>query len=172
MKPEARKDALLVEELQDETLVYDTKRQKAFCLNRTTAAVWQKCDGNTSTEQISRRVCDELGIDRGKDPDAGLDLIELALNRLARARLLSESSCAGLQAPRYSRRELARRIVYMGGFVTLVPTIFAINATAAVAAATCVSVCNSFNVGRCCCRPRRICILASDNKYKCQGAKC
>ena len=113
-----------------------------------------------------RGICDELGVDREKDPDAGLDLVALALNRLARARLLSESSRQGLQAPRYSRRELARRLVFIGG-VALVPMIFAINAKAVVVAATCVSVCNSLTVGRCCCSNRRICTSTG-----CNGAKC
>jgi hypothetical protein len=166
MKPEARKDALLVEKLPDETLVYDTKRNKAFCLNRTTAAVWQKCDGDTSTEQISRLVCEEVGIDREKDPDAGLDLVALALDRLARARLLSESSCVELQEPRYSRRELARRLAFMGGLAALVPTVFAINAVAA-ATTTCVSICNRFTIGQCCCSNRKKC-----TNIGCKGAKC
>ena len=40
LMPRARQDELVVEELQDETLVYDLKRHKARCLNRTAALVW------------------------------------------------------------------------------------------------------------------------------------
>ena len=159
MNPEARKDALLVEELPDETLVYDTKRYKAFCLNKTTASVWQKCDGRTSTEQISDKVCAELGIDPEKDPGTGTDLVTLALDRLARARLLSEPTCAALPAPRYSRRELAARLASLGG--ALIPVVLMITAPTAAAAATCISAaqCSSnprAYVGYCCCAPKKI----------------
>ena len=51
--PRARQDELVVEELSDETLVYDLKRHKANCLNRTAALVWQDCDGQTSVSQPS-----------------------------------------------------------------------------------------------------------------------
>ena len=40
LMPRARQDELVVEELQDETLVYDLERHKARCLNRTAALVW------------------------------------------------------------------------------------------------------------------------------------
>ena len=39
LMPRARQDELIVEELQDETLVYDLQRHKARCLNRTAALV-------------------------------------------------------------------------------------------------------------------------------------
>ena len=35
LMPRARQDELVVEELQDETLVYDLERHKACCLSRT-----------------------------------------------------------------------------------------------------------------------------------------
>ena len=39
LMPRARQDELVVEELPDETLVYDLKRHKALCLNRTSVLV-------------------------------------------------------------------------------------------------------------------------------------
>lgn len=175
MKPAARKDALLVEELPDETLVYDTKSHKAFCLNKTTAAVWQKCDGSASIEQISNRVCAELGIDWEKDPDAGTDLVNLALDRLAKARLLSDPTRPALPALRYSRRELSARLASIGG-AALIPIVLTITAPTAAAAATCISprLCNTSlaYLGRCCCGHRRICIQQNEKKGTCQGAKC
>lgn len=167
MKPEAKKDALLIEELPGETLIYDTKRHKAFCLNRTTAAVWQKCDGGTSAEQISKSICKEFGVDRQKDPEACSDLVTLALDRLARARLLSDSTRTALPAPRYSRRELAKRLVSIGGIAALVPTVLTINAAASQTATTCVTTCNRFTLGACCCSNRRTCTSTG-----CDGKKC
>ena len=53
LMPRARQDELVVEELQDETLVYDLKRHKARCLNHTAALVWRCCDGRTSVAEVA-----------------------------------------------------------------------------------------------------------------------
>ena len=53
LMPRARQDELIVEELQDETLVYDLKRHKAHCLNRTSALVWRRCDGRTTVAEVA-----------------------------------------------------------------------------------------------------------------------
>ena len=37
----AKKDNIVVQKLDDETLVYDRKENKAFCLNETSALVWE-----------------------------------------------------------------------------------------------------------------------------------
>jgi len=54
MKPRARKDDLLIQDLPEETLVYDVVRHRAHCLNRTAALVWRHCDGKTSVEKLAR----------------------------------------------------------------------------------------------------------------------
>ena len=51
--PLARRERLLVEELPDEVLVYDLDREKAHCLNRTAALIWNHCDGRTTVEDRS-----------------------------------------------------------------------------------------------------------------------
>ena len=51
--PRARQEELVVEELPDETLVYDLKRHKAHCLNRAAALVWQHCDGRTTSSDMA-----------------------------------------------------------------------------------------------------------------------
>ncbi len=51
MKPLARRDGLVVRDLDDETLVYDRERHQAHCLNRTSAAVFRLCDGARSAER-------------------------------------------------------------------------------------------------------------------------
>ncbi|HEY0004483.1 MAG TPA: hypothetical protein VGB17_06700, partial [Pyrinomonadaceae bacterium] len=51
--PLARKEGLVVRELADELLVYDTRRDRAHCLNKTASLVWQRCDGLTSTSEMA-----------------------------------------------------------------------------------------------------------------------
>ena len=42
LRPKARQEGLLVQEVPDEVLVYDTASHKAHCLNRTAAVVWRR----------------------------------------------------------------------------------------------------------------------------------
>jgi hypothetical protein len=51
--PRARSDGLLVETLDAETLIYDTERDEAHCLDAQAAAVWRSCDGVRSLSEIS-----------------------------------------------------------------------------------------------------------------------
>lgn len=59
--PAARQDDLIVEHVGDEILVYDLRTHRAYCLNRTAAALWSLCDGQTDPEEIRRRLEAELG---------------------------------------------------------------------------------------------------------------
>ena len=86
MNPHARTESLLVEELSEETLVYDEERHKAHCLNPTAAFVWHHCDGQTSVSELARLLEDELGI------PANEEVVWLALDRLERVHLLEERS--------------------------------------------------------------------------------
>jgi len=40
-RPRKRRDGLVVQELPEETLVYDLERHKAHCLEAASAAVWE-----------------------------------------------------------------------------------------------------------------------------------
>jgi hypothetical protein len=54
--PKARTADLVINDLTDEVLVYDLKRDKAHCLNPTAAAVWKLCDGKSSAAEIAGRL--------------------------------------------------------------------------------------------------------------------
>lgn len=82
MKPEARVDNLLVHEVGDEIVVYDRARKKAHRLNPTSALVWGKLDGKTSTEAIA----DELGFER--------NVVEMAVGQLEQLNLLTTTPVA------------------------------------------------------------------------------
>jgi hypothetical protein len=58
--PKVRKEKLIVQGFKDELLVYDKKRHKAHCLNRTAALVWKHCDGRTSVTEISQQLGKEM----------------------------------------------------------------------------------------------------------------
>lgn len=131
MNPHARKESLLVEELSDETLVYDLDRHKAHCLNPTAAFVWQHCDGQTSVGELAGLLQDELGI------PANEEVVWLALDRLEKVHLLQERGQHGTETPRYSRRQLVTRLGQIG---IALPMIVSIVSPLAAAAVSCVTL--------------------------------
>lgn len=122
----ARKDHLVVQELQEETLVYDLKRHTAHCLNQTAAFVWDHCDGQTEVATIAKLLAKEL------QKPMGEDVIWLALKQLQNANLLQENVIAG----GVSRRDVIRRMGVGSAAVLAVPLVTTILAPTASAAAT------------------------------------
>ena len=115
--PLARKESLIVQELPDETLVYDRERDKAHCLNRSAALVWKHCDGRKTIREIGQALEAELNtiIDER--------VIWLALDQLGNRDLL--------QGPRkeyignVSRRQLVRTLGFVAVSIPLITSIVA-----------------------------------------------
>jgi len=132
LMPRARQDELVVEELPDETLVYDLKRHKAHCLNRTSALVWQHCDGRTTVAEVAALLERQLKI------PADEAVVWMALDRLGRAHLLSEPVTLPADRTQYSRREVLRTL-RRAAAISLLPVVASIVAPRAAAAASCVT---------------------------------
>jgi hypothetical protein len=106
--PTARKTGLVIQEMPDELLVYDTENNKAHCLNQTAAFVWKSCDGKRSVTNISDLYGNESGAKISED------LIWLAIDQLTENNLLEhkiKSAFAG-----QSRRDVIKKI----GFASVV----------------------------------------------------
>ena len=150
--PKAREEGLIIEPLDGELLVYDTKSHRSNALNATAALIWRHCDGKTSIPDLARRLAAELGAPE----DEALAL--LALDRLAKAKLLEENRLPE-GAEKVTRRSVARRLALVGGMTVLLPVIQSIVAPTAAEAATCVTLaeCNLRVPGLCgntpCCAP-------------------
>jgi hypothetical protein len=129
--PTARKNGLVVQEMPDELLVYDTEKNKAHCLNQTAAFVWKSCDGQRSVADISSLYNAESGNKMSED------LVWLAIDQLSENDLLEKeikSAFAG-----QSRREVIKKI----GFASVValPVIASLVAPRnAMAASSCACV--------------------------------
>lgn len=80
--PKARQAHLVVEELADETLVYDEDRHEAHCLNQTAAFVWKHCDGRTAVNRMARMLEGEM-----KAPVSN-EVVLFALHQLEKSHLL------------------------------------------------------------------------------------
>lgn len=100
--PLARREGLVVQEMPDEVLVYDTNTNKAHCLNKTAAFVWRSCDGSHSINDIAGLMEKEFG---ANVPD---DLVWLAIDQLGKDQLLEETSEPVVSG--ISRREVIRRM--------------------------------------------------------------
>ena len=134
LMPRARQDELVVEELPDETLVYDLNRHKARCLNRTAALVWRRCDGQTSVAEVAALLEEQLATPTDEA------VVWMALDRLGTAHLLSEPVTLPADRAQYSRREVLRTLRRAAG-ISLLPVVASILAPRAAAAASCVTSC-------------------------------
>ena len=132
--PRARQDELVVEELQDETLVYDLARHKALCLNRTAALVWRHCDGRTSVAKVAALLEEQLAAPTDEA------VVWMALDRLSGTHLLSEPVALPADRAQYSRREMLRKLRRVAGISLLLTVIESVVAPLAALQASCVTL--------------------------------
>lgn len=83
--PISKTSNTVVQELTDEILIYDLKTNKVLCLNKTSAAVWNACDGTRSVEEITKKLKKDY------DPKMTEDMVWLSLSMLESANLLAST---------------------------------------------------------------------------------
>lgn len=154
--PRARTEDLVVEDLPDETLVYDLTRDRAHCLNPTAALVWRHCDGATTVADVSRLLATELNVPTREA------FVWAALERLDKVRLLAEPVRVPASAAGYTRREAVRAL----GLTAALPAIVSIVAPRAAHAQSCATSCS----GQPNCTPCRNGQGRNCNRRCCAGA--
>ncbi|HMQ03997.1 MAG TPA: PqqD family protein [Pyrinomonadaceae bacterium] len=102
LNPAARKTGLVIQEALDELLVYDMGTNKAHCLNKTAAYVWQACNGSRNVSEIAEFVSSQAG-EKVSD-----DLVWLAIDQLNENDLLEKAVEAQLNG--MSRRDVIKKI--------------------------------------------------------------
>ena len=103
-KPKSlKRDQLVVEELGTELMIYDQKRNRAFCLNQKAAFVWQRCDGQTTVAAIAAKMEQALG-----EP-VDEKVVEFALQSLAQDGLLQPADSL-LVVTGMTRRDLIQKV--------------------------------------------------------------
>ena len=127
--PRARNEQLVIQALPEETLVYDLKRHKAHCLNKTAAFVWQHCDGQTTTSEMAEKLSTTFQL------PADEKIVWLALGDLEKANLL-QGSVARDNGFIPGRRAALKRIGLVGASAVLIPTIVSIVAPTVSAVVT------------------------------------
>ena len=147
--PVARKSGLVIQEVPEEVLVYDTETNKAHCLNKTAALVWKSCDGTRSISDIASHV----GTLSGENVTD--DFVWLAIDQLNTNDLLEKQIEADFKG--MSRRDVIKRI----GFTTVValpviaslvapPTALAVGSCSCTSSADCTTTsCPSTSICNC-----------------------
>ena len=139
-KPTARKENIVVQQVQDETLVYDLVTNKAVCLNQTSAIIWDFCDGKTSLNEIARKLTMRFGT------PVDLDFVLLAIDKLGKENLIGEEDSLTDHFHGFSRREVVKRIGFASA-ITL-PIVSSIAAPSAANAQSCMGTTPSGSVYR------------------------
>jgi len=136
----ARSEELVIQELPDEVLVYDLTRHKAHCLNKTSAFIWNHCDGRTSASEIATLMQKEW------NTPVSEDAIWFALDRLGKADLLKERVVLPHAQAGMSRRSAIRRLGLGALLVPVVMTIVSPTAQAGASVPPACTLCTVFKV--------------------------
>jgi hypothetical protein len=100
--PRSRQHGLIVDQVGDETIVFDEERREAHSLNRLASVVWRHCDGATSISYLAELVGEELGLAVNEG------IVDYALDMLDGVHLMQKENDAA--AEQVSRREVVRRM--------------------------------------------------------------
>lgn len=141
--PEARTDGLVVRSIGDELLVFDKDSNKAHCLNRTAARVWQECDGARTVAEVATTLTAEF------HAPVKADVVWYALRQLERYHLLCASANVPTSIAGLSRREFAHTLGMAAAIA--VPTVIALSAPSAAKAASCLPSGQACTSGAQCC---------------------
>lgn len=154
--PRSRQDNIVIQEFDNEILIYDLNQNKAYCLNETSAMVWQKCDGSKSVSEISRILTEKL------KSNVSEDIVWLAVSQFKKDKLLGNNEEIFSDFDGLSRREIVKRI----GFASMValPVISAVVAPTALHAQS--GPCAGFVV------PTINCVPGNNNDLSDDGCPC
>lgn len=102
--PRSRQADILVQDLENELLVYDLRTNKAYCLNQTSALVFQYSDGTKTALEISELISQKLGILVSED------FVWLAIQNLERENLLGNNKELTDYLAGLSRRKMIKKV--------------------------------------------------------------
>jgi hypothetical protein len=126
--PRPRRQGVVTQEIDGETLLYVEETHQASCLNPSAARIWALCDGQRTVEAIASGA--------NIDPD----VVAHALGHFAESGLLENSPGAA------DSMSLSRRRVLMGVGFAAIPVILMVTAPKARAAASCTDGTNNGGV--------------------------
>ena len=143
-RPVARTEEIIVEELDSDLIIYDTKSNRAHALNPLAARIWKHCDGQ-------RTVSDLKDLFAAETPD---NAVVNCLLQLKRLHLLNPGSIVSGDLTALSRRQLLRKVaIGAAAAAVMVPMVTSILAPSAMATASCQAINATCTGGKPCCPP-------------------
>jgi len=104
-KPKSlNRNQLVVEDLGTELMIYDQKRNRAFCLNQKAAFVWRHCDGRTTVGEIAAKLA------QSSDETVNEKVVQFALQSLFQDGLLEPSTFEPVVPVGMTRRQVIQKI--------------------------------------------------------------
>ena len=103
-KPKTRDENIVVQEFANEVLIYDLIINKAYCLNKTSAMIWQLCDGTHSIAEINQKLSQQ------SNQSIPEDLIWLALKDFKKENLLQQDEEIEINFNGLSRRQIIKKV--------------------------------------------------------------
>ena len=135
--PRVRIENIVLQNVANETLVYDIKSNRAHCLNESSALIWKMCDGKTSVSEMAAQLSKQLKAVITEE------YVSVAVDQLKRENLLDNADEIQSGYKGLSRRDVIRR-VGMTSIIAL-PMISAVVAPSSVSAQSCLAI--GVNVG-------------------------
>ena len=139
--PKSRNKNVIVQEVSNDTLVYDLVTNKAVCLNETSASIWKLCNGTNTVREISEKMTSKL------KESISEEYVWLALNQLKKENLIEENDDITDKYLGLSRRDVIRKVGF--GSMIALPLITSIVAPRAIAAQS-VNPQNNLPLGAAC----------------------
>jgi hypothetical protein len=126
LKPLARAEDLIIQEVEDEVLVYDLRIARAHCLSASAALVWKACDGGVGADALA----DKLDLDE--------EVVLRALAELEEKDLLDYGPVTVMNGNGNgsTRREFGFRVAKLGALGAAAPMIYSVAIATPMAAAT------------------------------------
>lgn len=104
IQPTARQKNLVVQDFENEVLIYDLGSNKAFCLNQTSALVWQFSNGRNSVADIADLMSKKMKILVSEE------VVWLALDQLKKDNLLENYEEFDINFNGLTRRQVIKKV--------------------------------------------------------------
>lgn len=138
-KPVARSDDLLVEQVGDETVVYDLETKQAHCLKPLASFVFARSDGQTAIKELVSLANEQFGT------PISVEQLADTVDELESAGLLQRPPV--LVQTGISRRDMVRKVAFAGATATVAGTM-----VTTIGAPTALAACSNQGAG-CSCDP-------------------
>lgn len=102
--PKTRNENIVVQEMENEILIYDLQTNKAFCLNETPAIIYNLCNGKKSVAEINQALNKTL------NQPISEELIWLALDNFKKDNLLAENENIEIDFNGLNRRQVIKKV--------------------------------------------------------------